>query len=559
MSSKDRLPLSSDTPPGDKPPSDTRPSDTPRSAEESPTIVGSSASTSGLSSTSKSGSLPSSRSAASLVGCRLGDYQLLRKLGKGGMADVYAARHLSLGRDVAIKVLRSDFAKDPDYISRFKREARAAAKINHPNIVQVYDVGSVGETHFIAQELIKGQNLKEVLSTRGTLSCDEATQLLLAVGSALQAATEAGITHRDIKPENIMRSARDEIKVADFGLARLGADADSSRPDLTQAGLTMGTPRYMSPEQVQGKVVDVRSDLYSLGVSMYHLLSGRPPFESDDPLALAVMHLHETPQPLDRARGNNDLPEWLIAIITRLMNKLPDDRFQSPSELIAAVRGETADVMGDHGMIGTAAATIRLQRATDAAVSKRKKSFLRWAIALGLPLICGSVALAMSLSKKPRDVGEMLSPTETGRSKTIEEQYLVAVTRNDVSSWKAVQQFFPPEESSKNRSYFAKSSVQLSSLLESQEKGTEALAVLDQLLSDSKVDRKYRLVAMAHRVSVLQNMDDPDATRKARERLASLYAEIYETSPASIDFFKSVVPPDQRMSLELEGVGIRDS
>ncbi len=186
------------------------------------------------------------------------------------------------------------------------------------------------------------------LERRGSIGLDEAVEVLVGVTSALEVACEAGITHRDIKPENIMRSSRGVIKVADFGLARLGADAGASRADLTQAGLTLGTPRYMSPEQVQGQTVDVRSDLYSLGVSMYHLLSGRPPFEADDPLALAFMHLHETPQPLDRARnlkdadGEPDLPEWLIEVVNRLMNKLPQDRFQSPTELLDAIRNEAS-------------------------------------------------------------------------------------------------------------------------------------------------------------------------------------------------------------------------
>ena len=537
--------------------------DTPSSVDTSISKSGLSQSKSGIQSKSgvesQSGSQSASRSAASLVGCRLGDYQLLRKLGRGGMADVYAARHLSLGRDVAIKVLRSDFARDPDYIARFKREARAAAKLNHPNIVQVYDVGSVDETQFIAQELIKGQNLKEVLSTRGSLSQEEASQVLLAVGRALEAATEGGITHRDIKPENIMRSARGEIKVADFGLARLGADAELSRPDLTQAGLTMGTPRYMSPEQVQGKVVDVRSDLYSLGVSMYHLLSGRPPFESDDPLALAVMHLHETPEPLDRARGNSDLPEWMIAVISRLMSKLPADRFQSPSELIAAVLGQTADATDSYGTIGTAAATIRLQRATDAAVGERKQNFLRWAIAIALPLIAGGVSLAMSLNKPPRDIGQLLRPTETIQSKSVEEQFLVAATRNDVSSWKAVEKFYPADESSKNRSYFAKSLIQLSRLHQNQGKPAEALSVLEPVVSDPKIDRKYRLVAMAQRVSVLETMNDQSKIQQARKRLTSLYSNVKKSSPASIDFFKRVIPPEQRMQLELETIGGKDT
>ena len=247
----------------------------------------------------------------SLIGTRLGDFQIMRKLGRGGMADVYAARQLSLGRDVALKVLRTDYARDKDYVERFRREARAAAKLNHPNIVQVYEVGTVDSQHYISQELIEGDNLRQRLDRYGAITAEEAVEVLVGVAAALEVASEAGITHRDIKPENIMRSTRGIIKVADFGLARLGADVATSQASLTQAGLTLGTPRYMSPEQVQGKSVDARSDLYSLGVSMYHLLAGRPPFEADDPLALALMHLHETPMPLDRrviAKGQKANP-----------------------------------------------------------------------------------------------------------------------------------------------------------------------------------------------------------------------------------------------------------
>src|SRR6056297_2581023 len=277
-----------------------------------------------------------STSSASLVGCRLDEYQVLRKLGRGGMADVYAAKQLSLGRDVALKVLRRQFSLDEGYVKRFRREARAAAKLNHPNIVGVYDVKQVDDLHFIAQELIDGQNLREKLDRSGPLGADEAIQVLLAVGQALEVAGEQGITHRDIKPENIMQSSRGQIKVADFGLARLGPEPGKSHAELTQAGLTLGTPRYMSPEQIQGRGVDARSDLYSLGVSMYHLLTGRPPFEAEDPLALAVMHLHETPPPIDKTRGCEDLPAWLVAIIMRLISKVPEERFQSAAEMLDA-------------------------------------------------------------------------------------------------------------------------------------------------------------------------------------------------------------------------------
>ncbi len=162
----------------------------------------------------------------SLIGTRLGDYQVMRKLGRGGMADVYAARQISLGRDVALKVLRSEHAGDKDYVERFRREARAAAKLNHPNIVQVFEVGNVDSQHYIAQELVEGENLRERLDRYGAIDAELAIEVLIGVASALKVATEAGITHRDIKPENIMQSSSGIIKVADFGLARFGADVD---------------------------------------------------------------------------------------------------------------------------------------------------------------------------------------------------------------------------------------------------------------------------------------------------------------------------------------------
>ena len=319
----------------------------------------------------------------------------------------------------------------------------------------------------------------------------------------------------------------------------------------------MGTPRYMSPEQVQGKVVDVRSDMYSLGVSMYHLLSGRPPFEADDPLALAVMHLHETPEPLDRARGNDDLPEWLIAVITRLMSKLPEDRFQSPSELLSAVRNQSSVATDKtYGAIGTAAATIRLQRATDAAVDKRRQNYLRWAAAIAAPIICGAAALAMSLREPPRDVGELLKPPLAVKADSVEEQFLVAVTRNDVPSWQAIPKHFPPNASSKHRSYFAKSMLQLAAVYSGQDKNADAIAALDQLLGDAKVDRKYRLVAWAKRVAFLESISDTVELQRSRNRLTSLYKELKIANPASIEFFRRVVPPQERMQLEIgEGNG----
>ena len=499
-----------------------------------------------------------SQSSGSLIGTRLGDYQVMRKLGRGGMADVYAARHLSLGRDVALKVLRSDFARDKDYVERFRREARAAAKLNHPNIVQVFDVGSVNSFHYIAQELIDGPNLRESLDRHGAIGLGDAIEVLVGVATALEVASDAGITHRDIKPENIMRSSRGIIKVADFGLARLGSDAGKSQAGLTQAGLTLGTPRYMSPEQVQGQVVDVRSDLYSLGVSMYHLLAGRPPFDADDPLALALMHLQETPAPLDRARnvkdaaGNPDLPEWLIAVVNRLICKLPQDRFQSPTELLDAVRNEAStSTLGGLG-VGTAAATIRLQRAADQARRMRRQKRLRLSAAILLPLACTAIASAIAFRSEGKSVTKILRLDTVEINDTVQEQYLTAVKRNDEAGWRAVAEYFPPTENATNNDYHAKSSLQLAALLEAQGRLQEADRTLDSLLSDSSVDLVYQALALARRCSVTEQLGQTQQNGEAKRQLKSLYDELKTNNPGALRLLERTLSDNERLQL---GIG----
>lgn len=499
-----------------------------------------------------------SKSSASLIGKRLGDYQVMRKLGRGGMADVYAARHLSLGRDVALKVLRSDLARDKDYIERFRREARAAANLNHPNIVQVFDVGSVDSLHYITQELIDGQNLREILDRDGVINVSDAVEVLVGVASALEVASEAGITHRDIKPENIMRSSRGIIKVADFGLARVGADAGTTQTNLTQAGLTLGTPRYMSPEQVQGHSVDVRSDLYSLGVSMYHLLSGRPPFEADDPLALAVLHLQETPQPLDRVRqktdagGSPDLPEWLIAVVNRLLCKLPRDRFQSPSELLDAIRNEAStSSIGGLG-IGTAAATIRAQRVADQAHRDRRRRVFRIAAAILLPLICTASAIAISFSVRPKGVGELLSPETVPQEATVQEQYLVAVTRNDEAGWRAVSEYFPSAENATNAGYHAKAGLQMASMMISEGRLRDADRVIDQLLQDPSVDRVYQLIALARRCFIAEKRGRGETVANTKREIQSLYEELTASNPNAERLINRALTREERLQLGIE-------
>lgn len=492
-----------------------------------------------------------SKATSSLVGCRLGDYQLLRKLGQGGMADVYAARHLTLGRDVAIKVLRRELARDGNYVERFRREARAAAKLNHPSIVQVYDVGSFDSLHYIAQELIDGGNLREYLARVGTISLEEAIEVLLGVGGALEAAAEMGITHRDIKPENVMRSSRGAIKVADFGLARLGTEPGEASVGLTQAGLTMGTPRYMSPEQVQGQSVDVRSDLYSLGVTAYQLLAGRPPFEADDPLALAVMHLHETPPPLDRARGNDDLPEWLIAVVSKLMQKAPELRFQSPTELLAAVEAgaDVAAGTGRYGPVGVAAATARLQRLSDEVRARRRRRIVGWTAAIALPL-ASAVGAAMAVSQTPTPhVGQVLVPERVTRGGSVEEQFLIAMTRDDPAGWRAVGEYFPSDANDTNADYHHKAMLQLARLHADRARWDEAGTVLRSLISNFRVSQLHRAIAWVRLHDVAEATDDAGLADEAAANAVQLLQSLEKENPTAMRLFQRVVPGADRIKV----------
>ena len=201
-----------------------------------------------------------------LSGQTIGDYRLLRRLGAGGMADVYLAVQESLKRNVALKVLKQHLSVDGDYVSRFQREAQAAAALVHANIVQIFEVGQADGYHFIAQEYVRGRNLKEYLKRYGAVTPDMAMSVFRQAARALQKGAEHDVVHRDIKPENIMLTANGELKITDFGLALIGSESDNG---LTRAGITVGTPLYMSPEQIEGGEIDIRSDIYSLGVTLY--------------------------------------------------------------------------------------------------------------------------------------------------------------------------------------------------------------------------------------------------------------------------------------------------
>lgn len=269
-----------------------------------------------------------------MTGRVLGDFCLLRKLGKGGMADVYLAEQTSLQRQVAIKIMRADFVTDPQYVKRFRHEASAAGGLNHPNIVQVYMVGEQDGIHFISQEYVQGRNLKEFITKKGPLEVPIALHILKQVAAALQVAADKGIVHRDIKPENILLTRKGEAKVADFGLAQLTLGGE--RVALTQVGVTMGTPLYMSPEQVNGRPLDGRSDLYSLGVMAWHMLAGHPPFTGETALAVAVKHLNEQPPALAEVRP--DVPAGVCTLIDRMMAKRKEDRPADAQAVLSEIK-----------------------------------------------------------------------------------------------------------------------------------------------------------------------------------------------------------------------------
>ena len=262
-----------------------------------------------------------------------GRYEVHRRLARGGMAEVFLARDQALDRPVAVKILFPEYATDPAFVERFRREAQAAANLSHPNIVGVYDWGSESGTYYIVMEYVEGQSLAEVVRDAGPLHPRRAAEILFEVAGALGFAHQRGVVHRDVKPGNVLISTTGQAKVTDFGIARaLSSPAD----DLTQAGSVMGTATYFSPEQAQGFAVDARSDLYSLGVVLYEVLCGRPPFLGDSPVSIAYKHVQEwPPRPSQFVTG---VPVGLESVILKLLAKKPEQRYRSADDLRADLR-----------------------------------------------------------------------------------------------------------------------------------------------------------------------------------------------------------------------------
>jgi beta-lactam-binding protein with PASTA domain/tRNA A-37 threonylcarbamoyl transferase component Bud32 len=280
-------------------------------------------------------------------------YEIGGVLGRGGMAEVHRGRDLRLGREVAVKVLRGDLARDPSSQVRFRREAQAAASLNHPAIVAVYDTGedrtSTGATPYIVMEYVEGETLRDVLRREGRLPPERAMSLAADICAALDFSHRNGIVHRDVKPGNVMITPQGTVKVMDFGIARAVSDSAAT---MTSTAAVIGTAQYLSPEQARGESVDARSDVYSAGCLLYELVTGTPPFTGDSPVAVAYQHVREDPR--TPSSINPEIPPELDAILLKAMSKNPANRYQSAadmrSDLMRAIAGqqvEATPVMSD--------------------------------------------------------------------------------------------------------------------------------------------------------------------------------------------------------------------
>ncbi len=418
-----------------------------------------------------------------LSGTRLGDFDVDRLLGRGGMGEVYLGRQISLNREVAIKVLRPDLLANATYLRRFEVEAWSAAKLNHPNIVHIYLLGEVEGLRFIVMEYVRGTNLREYLLRKGAADLTLGLSIMRQAGLAVGAAGEVGLVHRDIKPENLLITKKGLVKVADFGLCR---DLDDEKHDVTLPGVTIGTPLYMSPEQARGQAMDHRSDLYSLGVTFYHLMAGDPPFRADSALALAMKHVSD--RPIDLSVHRPDLPPDLIKLVMKLMNKAPADRYQSAGEMLrdlAKIR-EAQAISTASTNLAAAAAAQAASTSTPTATSSGSRSAARsrlddpmeprkpWpdrrALALGLALSLAS-GLAAGWLARPSDLltegaavkhgrpAAWLAPSwrEVARKPTAAAQYrhaqLLPGGPDRDAAWVAVSEYFPGDRAWSAQSY----------------------------------------------------------------------------------------------------------
>jgi serine/threonine-protein kinase len=465
-----------------------------------------------------------------LSGRRLGDFQLLRRLGRGAMAEVYQAQQESLNRQVALKVLKRSLAGDATYVQRFHHEAQAAAALVHANIVQIYEVGCCEGVHYIAQEYVAGLNLREWFTRHGTLDLKRAVTVMRQVTLALQKAADRGIVHRDIKPENIMLTPALEVKVADFGLARLAET--SGQLQLTQVGMTMGTPLYMSPEQVEGRALDTRSDIYSFGVTCFHMLAGVPPFRGETALSVAVQHLKSAPQRLEELRP--DLPPALCRIVHRMLAKEADERYTTPRELLAELRevpvtgadddawdatfasagmDETELASRSHAQqqlaeVMQTAAVMRVER------SRRRRG---WLVAVVGMFLVGALA---GWANRERPLLTKARASDVPKYSSAREQFFVALLQADrQDAWlRSVEKYFATDDY-----YVPRSQLELARLYLRHNQTTEALAACERLANyRSAGQEEFRAFGLAGIAAVTSMRGDHARAAQALAELAPL-------------------------------------
>lgn len=260
-------------------------------------------------------------------------YQLTERIGEGGMAEVFLGTDIRLKRDIAVKVLRPQYSSDKQFLDRFLDEARAMAGFSHPNIVNVYDAGRERGRSYIVMEYVPGTDLRNLIKERGPLPIEQALKVIEQVAQGVAAAHSKDIVHRDIKPGNVLITPDGAVKVADFGIARAVSDSKQ----LTEPGVVWGTTAYLSPEQIRGDTATPASDVYSIGVVLYEMLSGKPPFQGEDRVAIALQHLHDEPTPL--SEKNPKVPRGIEYIINRAMSKQASQRYSDADEFARAIRG----------------------------------------------------------------------------------------------------------------------------------------------------------------------------------------------------------------------------
>ncbi len=332
-------------------------------------------------------------------------YEIIQLLGEGGMSYVYKANDKQLKRTVAIKTLKPNYVQQEKFVERFKREAQTAANLNHPNIVQIFDWG-IGDEPFFVMEYIEGNTLTSIIAKRRTISLNDVLFIGAQVSSGLQAAHSKGLVHRDIKPGNIMITPEGKVKVTDFGIVSL----QNEESDITKTGSILGTASYISPEQAQGKPVSKESDLYSLGTVLYELITGRPPFEGDTPIATATKHITDKPEKLSVLRP--DIPKGIENAVLKLLHKYPKDRFKNAEDLRAVLLQQKTHLQ----------AMQTQENLVDLTSPKIKYRFTLPALIISLTIVIGTVwTLTRIFDGLPVDGGTQVVinvPDLTGSSQT---------------------------------------------------------------------------------------------------------------------------------------------